>query len=249
METITLVNDLMAKTMWGFKATHDILLGTVVADTVSMLEAGNDITFSGDVTVTQWFEGANAKRGSIDVSGGGITANENIDLATASAWIGGFTAGKDISVSHPIMSETTIGQFYAFRAGGNIDFNAVVPPAGAAVDEEMDSIVTAVRGLGSIDADGMITISDKVDGGAFIKGIRAGEGMTFTEGGRFTAEQLGDVTVTDGQIIGVDNNIEFDAYDGSIGDINISFTATAVSQALMKDIIFQADVRRLLGEG
>ena len=48
------------------------------------------------------------------------------------------------------------------------------------------------------------------------------------------------MTVTDGQIIGVDDNIEFDASDGSIGDINISFTATADGQALMKDIIFQA---------
>ena len=71
--------------------------------------------------------------------------------------------------------------------------------------------------------------------------------MTFTGNvddngryGRFTAEQLGDVTVTNGRIIGVDNNIEFDAYDGSIGDINISFTATADEQALMTDIIFQA---------
>ncbi len=66
----------MAKTMWGFEATHDISLEKVEADTVSMLQAGNDITFNGDVTVTQWFEGASAKRGSINVSGD-ITANED----------------------------------------------------------------------------------------------------------------------------------------------------------------------------
>ncbi len=146
------------------------------------------------------------------------------------------------------MSETTIGQSYAFRAGGNIVFD-VVPRADG--QERADSIVTAVTGLGSIDAGGMITIKDKVDGGAFIKAISADGGMTFEmEGppieavdaryGRFTAEQLGDVTVTDGRLIGVDNNIEFYASDGSIGDINISFTATEDGQALMKDIIFQA---------
>ena len=91
-----------------------------------MLQAGNDITFNGDVTVTQWFEGASAKRGNITVSGD-ITANEDIKLATASAWIGSFTAGKNIIVNNPIMSETTIGQSYAFRAGGNIEFNVVSP--------------------------------------------------------------------------------------------------------------------------
>ena len=48
------------------------------------------------------------------------------------------------------------------------------------------------------------------------------------------------MTVTDGRLIGADNNIEFYASDGSIGDINISFTATGDGQALMKDIIFQA---------
>ena len=89
-----------------------------------MLQAGNDITFNGDVTVTQWFEGASAKRGSITVSGD-ITANEDLNLATASAWIGSFTAGKNIIVENPIMSETTIGQSYAFRAGGNIVFDVV----------------------------------------------------------------------------------------------------------------------------
>ena len=66
------------------------------------------------------------------------------------------------------------------------------------------------------------------------------DGEAVSRFGGFTAEQLGDVTVTDGQIIGVDDNIEFDAYDGSIGDIKISFTATADEQALMQDVIFQA---------
>jgi hypothetical protein len=252
-EDIELVNDLMAKTMWGFEATHDISLAKVEADTVSMLHAGNDIEFNGDVTVTQWFEGASAKRGSITVSGD-ITANEDLNLATASAWIGSFTAGKNIIVGNPIMSETTIGQSYAFRAGGNIVFDVV--PLPLITEDEPDpkrseSIVTAVTGLGRIDAGGMITINDKVDGGAFIKAISADGGMTFemedtplneddVRYGRFTAEQLGDVTVTDGRLIGADNNIEFYASDGSIGDINISFTATDNEQALMTDIIFQA---------
>ena len=244
-EEIDLDNNLTAKTMEGFEATDDfrsltstitadsigsspaiiagddIELGTVVADTVSMLEAGGNITFGAAVTVTQWFEGANAT-GSVTVTGD-ITANEDLAVPdTASAWIGSFTAGTDITVTDAITSETTIGPF---TAGGRIDF---------------DAAVTAATGLGSIDADGVIDTTAKVDGGTFIEAISAGGGMIFTAGGGFTAEQFGNVTVTDGGIVGADNNREFVASDGSIGDVNISRTATGNDQVLMEDTIFQA---------
>jgi hypothetical protein len=227
-------------------AEGNVTVNDLNAPTIGMI-SGFDVTISGAVTGVS-IDGFDAENDLSITGAGSVVSNDGADDTTLGS-IGSFTAGNDLTIGgNAVDSDGSVG---SLSAGNDLTISNSIGAAtsigniSATENATIGADVTAETTIGDISSGDLLTVNAIVWGKEGVGNVSADGGLNFD--GQIKGSSIGNITVSDGLVVGADDNIEFFASDGEVGDISITRTAGGNDETLVTDFIVQVQYGGAVG--